>query len=538
MSPSVTTLLGGALLLLFSPPSSAYDIGCVYPEATPEPWTVREMLSNWGSEAGVNDGMETPMVIRGTYYWGTCQAMCLHLHDPRVNDPFTGVPLGAPLPAYVQNAFSITMCMVQCDIHLVEAVRRTLSEEFKQWTKDTLKIEGVTLPSEAMEVKEAVDTYYNNGDPGPVGRLVLGADYDPLLMGHVAGFRVMLIHGSDGWNADGSLQYSSEADGAVPCTGSCRKFQDTSGYAPQPNPRTYPDLDVDDDKYACTGLCRRWQPLQEGNEVGSLKQQEFVVPHIGQNAVTYLRPVTTTLADPEYDIYEESLLVIEQLRVTAGDDYRKEQVRIMDDKLHVRYIIRVAMREQFGLEISYQDYLLFILGISVAEYDAVVHAWHEKKVHDYVRPTTFIKNWDADPLFTFGGDVDHPGPVEIAARDFEALIRVMPHPEFPSGSSCLCTAYMEFVDKWTKKNLGGRTLGDFTAFGTEYANMTELRDICSESRLWGGMHFRAAVPAGIEVCEGLGTLGLEFIDDIKDDSVPFEGEFYYRGDDRPQCGEP
>merc|ERR1719446_131775 len=40
------------------------------------------------------------------------------------------------------------------------------------------------------------------------------------------------------------------------------------------------------------------------------------------------------------------------------------------------------------------------------------------------------------------------GPVDIAARDFEAFIRVMPHPEFPSGSSCLCTTYQEFTDMW------------------------------------------------------------------------------------------
>jgi len=514
--------------------TDAYDIGCIYPEEMPDPWTVREYLSNWGTSVGVRIGTETPMVVRGSFYWGACQAMCLHLHDPRISDPFTKAPLGAPLPRYVQNAFSITMCIVQCDIHYVNESGLEFAEEYVQWTKDELKLDGITLPSRAGEVGDAVEKAYLQGNAGPLGAMVLGNDYDPLLMGHIAGFRVMLIASSDGWNSNGSLQYSRELNATVPCTGSCRKFQDTTGYAPMPNPRTYPELDTDNDKYKCTGLCRYWQPLQEGSAAGSMQQQESVVPHLGQKATTWLRPVTSNLVDPQYDIYEESLEVIEQLKITSGDDYRKEQVQIMDNKLNVRYIIRIGMADQYTNDIPFQEYLLFVHGMSMAEYDGVVQAWHEKRRHDVVRPTTFIKNWDTDILNTFGGDINHNGPVDIAARDFEALIRVMPHAEFPSGSSCLCTAYMEFVDEYTKQKLGS-TLEDINVFDSIYKNMTDVRDICSESRVWGGMHFKEAIPAGIEICEGLGSLGLEWINDMKDSSIPLKGDLYYRDSARPQC---
>jgi len=351
----------------------------------------------------------------------------------------------------------------------------------------------------------------------------------------MAGFRVMDYVKDDGWNADGMLQYSHKQDATVPCTGNCRRFQDTSGYTPVPDPRTFPDLSEDETVYNCTGLCRRWQPLQEGDEAGSLKNQEFVVPHIGKYAHTYLREPSLSLSDPEYDLYEDSLLVIEEVKMTSGDDYKKAAVKLFDDKGYVRQLIQTHLRNKFDL--SFQDYLLFLYGISAGEYDGAVQSWHEKAAHDLVRPTTVIKHWDDDMLMTFGGDVDHDGPVEIAARDFEAFIRVMPHPEFPSGSSCLCTTYMEYTDLWTG-DLFGRMPENIVHYEDgikfNFTDMTDLRDHCSNSRIWGGIHYVAAVPAGEQICEGLGTLAFDWVTTMKDGSN-FNNKPHYQGDANPTC---
>merc|ERR1712176_1510107 len=156
----------------------------------------------------------------------------------------------------------------------------------------------------------------------------------------------------------------------------------------------------------------------------------------------------------------------------------------------VRKLLQSEMRKQYYKKrsITFEDYLLFLQGISTAEYDAIIQAWHEKAYHDLVRPTTIIKHWDDDDITTYGGDDDILGPVNIKARDFEAYIRVMPHAEFPSGSSCLCTAYMEFTDTYLTDQLG-RSVTNFRDGNDRlYSDMTELRDVCGESRLWGGMH--------------------------------------------------
>merc|ERR1712154_556951 len=145
----------------------------------------------------------------------------------------------------------------------------------------------------------------------------------------------------------------------------------------------------------------------------------------------------------------------------------------------------------------------------MGEIDALVQAWAEKVKHDLVRPTTVIKYWDDDILYTFGGVRTATGPVEIEARDFEAFIRVMPHGEFPSGSSCLCSTYKEYTDKWTMDHYNGTITNFDNVYNSlNFTDMAELAQICGESRLWGGMHYEAAIPAGEQACAGLGTLGV------------------------------
>ena len=188
---------------------------------------------------------------------------------------------------------------------------------------------------------------------------------------------------------------------------------------------------------------------------------------------------------------------------------------------------------------SFQDEILFKVGLSTVEYDAVVQAWAEKKYHDLVRPTTVIKHWGNDNLYTYGGDPEVDGPVTIKARDFEAHIRVMPHPEFPSGSSCLCTAYYEFSDIFFQ-NRYNDTLSDLVweFKGNEYVleDMEELRDACGQSRLWGGMHYGAAIPAGEEICSGLGQLSYDYVTTLKNGSTFSGGRGpWYFGDELGEC---
>jgi len=364
-------------------------------------------------------------------------------------------------------------------------------------------------------------------------------DYHPYTVGHFLGFYIRGFMDTDGWNSLGDLVYDEELEMAAPCTGSCRSYQDTSGYVPVPDPRKFPYLSTDSSKYECTGLCRSWQPLQEGDTFGNLKLQEFVTPHIGTKAHAWLRDPTITLEDPEYDLYEESLLVIERMKNMTMDQYKQDAIEYYDNKRLVRRIVQNGIKHYKRLGVySFQEHLLYLMGLSTAEYDGVIQGWHEKSYHDLVRPTTVIKHWGNDELFTYGGDMSIGEPVTIKARDFEAFIRVMPHPEFPSGSSCLCTAYQEFTDEYTNyffnETLTNQWFWEHKGrdYGFEY--LTEMVDVCGESRLWGGMHFTAAIDAGAQICQGLGALAVDYVNEIRNDST-FGANPWFFGDELGEC---
>ena len=137
----------------------------------------------------------------------------------------------------------------------------------------------------------------------------------------------------------------------------------------------------------------------------------------------------------------------------------------------------------------------------------------------------------------------------------------MPHSEFPSGSACLCTTYREFADAFTQQHYNGTIDSSHLVAGVDgyHANcdgeiidfppqvscnysftlkdMTELEEVCGQSRLWGGMHFSTSVPAGHELCGGLGTMALDKVNEITADSN-FGGNEWFAGDDRPVCSDP
>jgi len=513
--------------------SAQYDYACMYPDKAKEDLFEARNNIIWATITSFEGQLETPYVIHNAHEITMCQAGCAAYHTPGMMDPLTSEPPKFVVPHWGQNPYSILMCMVQCAQYSFLATDLYYRRMKNSYGFDVVK------PEDQPEVEEWVndcgDKKHCEGECANICAYLQDSSYNPYNMGSYLGVLIKNHFDTDGWNRQGDMQFSTESDEPVPCTASCRLFQDTSGYHPQIDPRAHPEFyDPMGSKYECEGDCRRWQPLQEGDDQGNLIHQEFVAPHIGKYAHTYLRNVSYDLEDPEYDLYLESLGVIDEVSAASGNETKKNAITLFDDKLKVRRVLQDAITEQFGVpgHMSFQEYLVFLIGISSAEIDGLVQAWAEKVKHDLVRPTTVIKHWDDDNLLTFGGDRNADGPTNIKARDFEAFIRVMPHGEFPSGSSCLCSTYKEFVDKWTMEKYNGTIMN----FGNVYNDltfndMTELMEMCGESRLWGGMHYEAAIPAGVETCSGLGTLGVEWADSIRNGAT-FPNE-WFSGTPRP-----
>ena len=53
-----------------------------------------------------------------------------------------------------------------------------------------------------------------------------------------------------------------------------------------------------------------------------------------------------------------------------------------------------------------------------------------------------------------------------------------------------------------------------------YSTWSEIAERCGESRLWGGMHFTAAVPDGAKLCEPIGDDLFQYFSHLRDGKVP------------------
>lgn len=525
--------------------SYAYDIRCIWPRSLGDDlFAIRyeelgilpiPLLTDIGAE----EDIVQPFILRGGVYTNSCAVLCLAYHDPDVLNPFTMGQTFTTVPPFGHNAYSIAMCQYQCWIHIYEGIPEmvhALKDEFNDAGLD------VSMPFERLDIQVALLILLEGGSDEPIMAILQQEDYHPYTMGHVVGFEVRNQMEFDGFNELGTTRWCPILSEEVPCSANCRPYQDTTGYEPVPNPRINPFLSTDSNKYECTGYCRHWQPEQNmGSDRGSIMREEFNLPHIGRKAKTFLRDAEVTLEDPEYDYHMESLQVVQRLRETSIDVLRKRLVQYFHGQPYVgMHQVRGQLQRKAIEPIedihSYQEDSLYYLGLGIVEYESIIHSWREKVHHDLVRPATVIKQWGDDDLLTYGGDFDFPGPVHIKARDFEPLLpNIESTPEFPSENTCYCQSLMEFIDSYLD-DVYGITLENIDVDiypGFVFQNMTDFRDKCAQSRLDGGYHYPASVTAGIEKCRGLGTLGTQFVRQVRNNSN-FNGG-YYVNDTLPEC---
>ena len=150
--------------------------------------------------------------------------------------------------------------------------------------------------------------------------------------------------------------------------------------------------------------------------------------------------------------------------------------------------------------------------------------------HDLVRPTTVIQGTRPERMVRTWGGPHRSSQTMIKRKDVEPYKRVMPHSEYPSGSSCLCQGIADYANAFltaTGKTLpplqhvapaGSSKVEPGTTPSADvtltYSDVGQLAAACGASRLDGGMHFTGAVAAGAELCAGIGTAGFEYASDL------------------------
>jgi hypothetical protein len=209
------------------------------------------------------------------------------------------------------------------------------------------------------------------------------------------------------------------------------------------------------------------------------RARPFAMP---TGATCDLPPPLTFSTDKDSAFYREAL----EVRDTAAnlDDERKAIARFWSDDAMLSttppgHWIQIAF-QLFGkgrIPIDREVDLLARLSVVMA--DAFISCWTTKYEYDLIRPVTYIRA-NIDPAFN---------PILITP----------PFPEYPSGHSTQSAAAAEVMTQF---------FGDNYAFEDashvrdglpprKFASFRAAADEAGISRLYGGIHFRAAVERGL-----------------------------------------
>lgn len=119
-----------------------------------------------------------------------------------------------------------------------------------------------------------------------------------------------------------------------------------------------------------------------------------------------------------------------------------------------------------------------VLGVSLA--DSFIGCWHSKFEYDLLRPVTYIKR-HIDPAW-------------------EPILITPPFPEYPSGHSTQSGAAGAVLTQLFGEQyaLSDTTHEDDGLAARTYASFGEAAEEAAISRLYGGIHFRAAIERGLD----------------------------------------
>jgi hypothetical protein len=336
-------------------------------------------------------------------------------------------------------------------------------------------------------------------------------------IGRAAGLAVVRVREADGMNQLGDA--GGRQFNRMP-------YADTTGYRPVNTGDSLNDPS-------------RWQPAVVSRGNGLFTDQRFVTPQWGQTLPYSLPPwrqfkVPPPLAsDPggpgglaAYKAQADEVLAVS----ATLTDAQKMAAELFNDKIESLGFVALFLSVSQGW--SVERFVHYDFLVNLAAFDSGIVMWREKGRFDAVRPFSAIRYLYGDaPVTAWGGPGQ--GTVALPASQWRAYLGVADHPEYPSGSSCFCAAHAQA----SRRYLGTDTLGWVVPYAQgasrvepgvtpaadlqlSYPTWTKFETDCGQSRLWGGVHFQAAIDAAAPVCRAVGNQAFEFLSRHIDGSAP------------------
>lgn len=221
------------------------------------------------------------------------------------------------------------------------------------------------------------------------------------------------------------------------------------------------------------------------------QQQTPLLPDWGKNRplampaqdACALPPPPSYSTDPDSDFYAEAMTVYTTTASLSADQIATAQFWSDDPMLsptppgHWITIARIVLDDQNADAVMRADALARV-GIGLA--DAMIACWQAKFAFDLLRPITYIRA-NIDPAFT-------------------PMLITPPFPEYPSGHSTLSGAAAEILTVVFGADVAfvDNTHEDDGLPARSFANFQAAAEEAGMSRLYGGIHFPAAIDRGLD----------------------------------------
>jgi hypothetical protein len=333
----------------------------------------------------------------------------------------------------------------------------------------------------------------------------------PIGIGNAAGNAVVAARENDGMNQlgnEGGCQYN------------CQPYADYTGYQPQNNAYELTDPS-------------HWQPNLVSNGNGTFTIQQFITPQLRQtDAYSYKNPNRYNAPFPKASQVQNEALYKAQadevLAVSAAlTDEQKMKAELFDNKIESLGFSILFVN--FAQQLTLMEFVQLDFVTNLAAFDTSIAIWNQKYKYDAVRPYSAIEYLYGDgPVIAWGG----PGQETVAdlpASEWQSYLPVANHPEYPSASASFCAAHSQAARRY----LGTDTLGwsipvvqgasrvepsvtPQTDIVLEFPTWSDFAHDCGISRLWGGVHFFASIPAGQDIGYEIGDVAYEYVQSFID----------------------
>lgn len=229
-----------------------------------------------------------------------------------------------------------------------------------------------------------------------------------------------------------------------------------------------------------------------------VQQQTPLLPDWGKNRpfalpATAECPVPPALEyseDPESAFYKEAKEVYDTKNSLTPEQQAIARFWSDDPMLSwtppghwISILLQILERDTVPLDKSVDA----MMRLSIAEADAFIGCWDTKFEYNLLRPLTYIRR--------------------VIDPKWETLINTPPFPEYTSGHSVASAAAATVLTSFFGDNFAfdDQTGSRDGLAGRSFASFWEAADQAGISRLYGGIHFRAAIENGLAQGRCIGT---------------------------------